>query len=113
MKRCHRCGTEWVSEKRQPGVKEYCANCSAYLHCCRNCRFHDTTRHNECKIPNTDWVGDRNSANFCGEFEFADTALETGGGEKEQDARRALDGLLGNEDGSGRKPSSFDDLFRE
>ena len=26
MKRCHKCGEPWVSEKKQPAVKEYCEN---------------------------------------------------------------------------------------
>jgi hypothetical protein len=50
MRHCHKCGTEWVSDKRVPGVKETCPNCTAYLHCCFNCRFHDRSAHNQCLI---------------------------------------------------------------
>jgi hypothetical protein len=41
-----------------------------YLHCCHNCRFHDPKKHNECHIPNSEFVRDRFAANFCEEFEF-------------------------------------------
>ncbi len=111
MKRCHKCGTEWVSEKRQPGVKEFCAHCSAYLHCCLNCRFYDPALHNECAIPNTEWVGDRRGANFCDEFEFADTSPKSDTPDAKRDkARKALDGLFG---ASTPKPKTLDDLFRK
>ncbi|HPO15455.1 MAG TPA: hypothetical protein PLI09_18580 [Candidatus Hydrogenedentes bacterium] len=100
-----------MSVKRQPGVKEFCAQCSAYLHCCLNCRFHDPSLHNECKIPNTEWVGDRKGANFCDEFEFADTIPGGNASETKKDqARQALDGLFG---GSAPKPKTLDDLFKK
>ncbi len=73
MRTCHACGTPWVSEKKSPGVKEYCEKCSAYLHCCLNCRFYNPAVHNQCDIPTTEWVSDKSGANFCDEFEFRDT----------------------------------------
>jgi len=100
-----------VSVKRQPGVKEFCAKCSAYLHCCLNCRFRDPALHNECAIPNTEWVGDRKGANFCDEFEFADTSPGTGSSDAKQDkARQAFEGLFG---ATAPKPKTLDDLFKK
>lgn len=96
MKRCHQCKTPWISEKKEPAVKEYCEHCSAYLHCCLNCHFYDPTRHNECAIPTTDWVADKAGANFCDEFQFREDAAQDGNGE-EQQARKKL-GLLFGED---------------
>lgn len=108
MKGCHSCGTEWESEAKQPAVKEYCEACTAYLHCCLNCRHYAPSAHNQCYIPTTDWVGDRRGANFCDEFEFADTEdLDRDTMEQEQ-AREALDDFFG---GGEADPSSFDDLF--
>lgn len=113
MKVCHRCKKEWVSEKKQPAVKDSCAHCDAYLHCCLNCRYHDRGLHNECKIPTTDWVGDRAGCNFCDEFDFAETGLETKPSDAEDAARKALHGLFGDAD---EKPMAkgaegFDKLF--
>ena len=110
MKRCHKCKKEWVSEKKQPAVKDYCDGCSAYLHCCLNCRFHDTRLHNECKIPTTDWGGDRAGANFCDEFEFADTEQVRDDREVKQKARDALGGLFGDVEPDKSK-ISLDTLF--
>ena len=95
MKRCHACDTPWVSEKKQPAVKETCEKCDAYLHCCLNCRFYDPAKHNECAIPNTDWVGDKRAACFCDEFEFVDRATQVGSDPERDRARSQLDRLFG------------------
>lgn len=108
MKRCHQCHTPWVSEKKQPGPKDFCEACSAYLHACLNCRFYDPAKHNQCAIPTTDWVGDKAWANFCDEFEFAD-ADEKAANPASDPARSALDALFGE---SGATPKTRDDLDR-
>ncbi|HRK34934.1 MAG TPA: hypothetical protein PLJ47_10105 [Candidatus Hydrogenedentes bacterium] len=96
MRKCHRCGTEWDSIKRVPGVKEFCAKCTAYLHCCLNCRHHNPAYHNQCAIPNTDWVGDKAGANFCDELEFIDSNAAAAGDSKADTAKSALDALFGD-----------------
>ncbi|NUM52623.1 MAG: hypothetical protein HUU46_03165 [Candidatus Hydrogenedentes bacterium] len=96
MRKCHRCGAEWDSIKRVPGVKEFCEKCSAYLHCCLNCKHHNPAYHNQCAIPNTDWVGDKAGANFCDEFEFKDATAPAQSTSATQTARNALDGLFGD-----------------
>lgn len=111
MKRCHKCGAEWRSEKRQPGVKEFCSACTAYLHCCKNCRFHDPNAHNQCRIPTTEWVGDRAGANFCDEFEFADRDEATAEDQEHNRARATLERLLGGDEAPRRRPKTLDDLF--
>ncbi len=111
MRQCHQCGTEWTGEKAVPGPKEYCEVCSAYLHCCLNCRFRKQGRHNECAIPNTDWVGDREGPNFCEHFEFVDAAPTTPL-ENDVEASTAFRALFGDIDPPKNKyPSSFEDLF--
>ncbi|MBW7865680.1 MAG: hypothetical protein GX580_17165 [Candidatus Hydrogenedens sp.] len=115
LPRCHRCGTPWKGARPVPGFKETCPQCDAWLHCCLNCRFHTLSAHNQCAVPNTDWVGDRKGLNFCDDFEFVlRTPKDAGGGEdKAAGVRRSLDALLGQgENADPPKPSSFDDLFR-
>lgn len=114
MKQCHKCRKEWTSVKKQPGVKEVCEGCNAYLHCCMNCRFHDKSKHNECAIPTTEWVGDRQGCNFCDEFEFADAKLETGRHEQKEKAQSAFRGLFdSSDDETDSAPTDFDKLFGE
>ena len=107
MKRCHQCGHPWASGKKQPSPKDFCEQCSAYLHSCLNCRYHEPGRHNECVIPNTDWVGDRAGGNFCDEFEFCD-AIERGEETVGDRGRQTLEGLFGESE----EPSAEDRLRR-
>ncbi|HNR33306.1 MAG TPA: hypothetical protein PKI11_20615 [Candidatus Hydrogenedentes bacterium] len=97
MKRCHKCGWEWPGEKTRPGFSEACPKCRAYLHCCLNCRHHDATRHNECRVPGTDMVADRRGMNYCDAFDFADVTAEGAAPEKQDQARETLAQLFGDD----------------
>ncbi len=107
---CHKCGMPWPGGKSQPGFKEICDGCGAYLHCCKNCRHHLPSAHNQCYIPNTEWVGDRIGLNFCEEFEFSTTQEKR---ENSSTTKNAWDGLFSeNAPPDEEKPGSFDDLFK-
>lgn len=110
MNRCHRCQTQWVSEAKRPGFKEACESCSAYLHCCMNCRHHSPSLHNQCAIPTTDFVGDRQGANFCEDFEFKDHDPATAKDNESKQVRGKLDDLFGGETG---EPSESLDRFKD
>jgi len=111
MKVCHRCGTPWESSTPTPGVKETCEQCSAYLHCCLNCKFYDTSKPYDCYIPNIDPVTDKAAANFCDEFTFADQSEKEGATDKNQRSRDAFNELFDEEPDEDNGPKSFDDLF--
>jgi hypothetical protein len=99
MPACHRCGTEWVpGDKRSPGFKETCTACDHYLHCCKNCRLYDPKMNNQCQSGTTERVVDKESMNFCDEFEFANPAQSDESTAQKDDARNALDALFGDED---------------
>lgn len=121
---CFNCQHPWESSLRQPAVKETCPRCDAYLHCCRNCRFHRKGYPNECYIPDTEKVADKRRANFCDEFEFRDAEAEAA---RRSKGENALATLFGEEpesagatgegafkewlSGSDKKRQDFDDLF--
>ncbi len=111
MRYCHHCSAAWESEKKIPGVKECCEQCCAYLHCCKNCRFHDPYAPNQCRIPNTESVADRSGANFCDSFEFSEKNGNKGKRPQAQvqDAFAKLFGEDTSEESG--KPTSLDDLF--
>ena len=112
MNTCFKCGAKWVSEARRPAFKEICESCTAYLHCCKNCRFHDWSAHNECRVGTTEWVADRVRANYCEEFEFIDEEARMKSTDDSGQAREKLDGLFGGALGeSETPPSDFDKLF--
>jgi hypothetical protein len=66
---CYACGHELQLIGR-PGRSDLCPSCSASIHCCRNCRYHNPGAHNQCREPQAEWVRDREGANFCDYFEM-------------------------------------------
>lgn len=66
---CYHCGTEWRGDPKV-GREEYCPKCSTPIHCCRNCRFWDRDKHNQCAEPAADWVRDKEAPNFCEYWEW-------------------------------------------
>lgn len=45
-----------------------CPLCGIDLHVCKNCRFYSPGKPNDCSVPGTEFVCDREAANFCEEF---------------------------------------------
>lgn len=94
MKACWKCGNAW-KELGQPGVRDYCEKCDTYWHSCKNCKYHDPNAHNQCKIPGTEMVADRERANHCDEFELADRQAGVREALKQPNK---LNALLGDDD---------------
>jgi hypothetical protein len=79
---CFHCGYKFP-EDHIPGREDLCPKCSSAVHCCLNCEFYDETAHNKCREPASEWVADREGANFCSFFK-----LRKGTGEKGADKKR-------------------------
>lgn len=50
------------------GFRAVCPHCGIDLHTCTNCRYYAPGKPNDCAVPGTDFVRDREAANFCEEF---------------------------------------------
>jgi hypothetical protein len=87
--RCHGCGA--VAEVERVGVRDVCAHCTAYLHCCRNCAFYERGQHNDCREPNAERVADNEAGNFC---EYFRATAERAAGATARDERARLDALF-------------------
>jgi hypothetical protein len=72
MKACTRCGTLWTGYGGEPRAREVCEGCGAYLHTCVNCHRFDRHHTNSCTLPDTAFVGSRDSLNYCEEFRMLD-----------------------------------------
>lgn len=72
---------------------EICPGCRSDLHCCRNCAFYDKTVHNQCRETQAEWVVNKDRANFCDYFVFADRAAAAPVDSSEE-ARKKLDDLF-------------------
>ena len=88
---CYRCGHE-IEADHKIGREELCANCSAYVHCCLNCRFYDPLAHWQCKETEIEWVEDKTFGNFCDYFKPSDTIHKPDN--KRNEARKKLDDLF-------------------
>lgn len=71
MKICHACKKE-ISGELKVGRKDACPSCSADLRCCLNCQFHDPTVSKQCRETVAELVREKEKANFCDYFTFAD-----------------------------------------
>ena len=72
MKSCHHCGRE-VHVPAKVARTEGCPYCHSDLKVCLNCVLHDPGANNQCREPQTEWVTDKDKANFCEFFEFRQT----------------------------------------
>lgn len=92
---CHSCGFEnELVTGRKVQRRDECERCGADLHCCRNCRFYDPARHNECSEPQAERVVDKERANFCDYFEPGSGGAGSGGGASGDAARKSFDDLF-------------------
>jgi hypothetical protein len=91
---CSKCG-EVIESTDRIGIRETCPRCDADLHCCRNCRFYDPGKHNQCAETQAEWVADKEAANYCDYFQPNPILLAKGAApSKADDAKRKFDSLF-------------------
>lgn len=73
--------------------KNTCPHCDGDLHACVQCRFHDPSRHNQCREPQSAMVRDRKKPNLCDYFEFGGKDAASSISESEK-ARKKLEELF-------------------
>lgn len=107
---CWKCG----QEKEDPPMgrlpfRATCEACSAYLHCCRNCIYYQPGLPNDCRVPGTEYIADREAGNLCEEFKLLGK-----GPTAQKDLSDVSKQLFGEEveDSTDKDPKRrFDDLF--
>ena len=91
MPHCVFCHNEVVFEVKI-GRRDECPFCHRDIHACLQCRHYDRASHNQCREPQSEWVADKEAANFCGYFEFGrDVGDET---RQQEKAKKDLDALF-------------------
>jgi hypothetical protein len=88
MPYCAKCEKQ-LPEEIKVFRQTLCPECSAYLHSCVQCAFHDKNAHNECLEPQAEFVSNREKSNFCEFFQLAGTSGSAGGGAGGRPAGRA------------------------
>jgi hypothetical protein len=93
MRACFQCGQEIAADQVVLREDE-CPHCSSDLHCCRNCRFYDPGVSNQCRETQADWITEKDKANFCEFFVFADTTGPRHAARGETSARERFNKLF-------------------
>jgi len=65
---CPQCKSPQEYDGQRVSFRATCSVCSSDLHVCVNCKYHNPPKPNECDIPNTEPISDREKYNFCEEF---------------------------------------------
>ena len=88
---CWKCGAEL--QAADYGRETFCLRCGKPTRVCRNCRWFDTGRANQCQEPMAEAVMDKQRANFCDYFEATMLAANAQADASES-LRRAADDLF-------------------
>lgn len=68
--KCWYCQSDLESSpKEKISFRSSCDKCGSWQHCCKNCKNYKPGLPNDCAIPGTDFVADREKNNFCEEFQ--------------------------------------------
>lgn len=104
--RCWKCKTELETPPlNKLPFRAICDKCQSWLHCCKNCLHYRPGLPNDCAIPNTEWIADREKGNFCEEFSLlGEIPL------KKEKSNPLLERLFGEKP---EKKKNFDDLFHD
>ncbi len=65
---CWHCSKSIGDPSVKIGFKASCIHCNSDLHVCKNCRYYVIGKPNDCIVPSTEPIRDREAANFCEEF---------------------------------------------
>ncbi len=65
---CWKCGEEMPDFGGHIPFKATCERCHTWLHSCLNCRTTVLVKPNDCLIPGTELIADREKFNLCEEF---------------------------------------------
>lgn len=61
-----------------------CPHCGIDLHTCTNCRYYAPGKPNDCAVPGTDPIRDREAANLCDEFKVKTDSSKPPDGDKKK-----------------------------
>lgn len=107
--KCWKCNTDLPDPPLgKLSFRALCDHCLAWLHSCKNCKNYQPGLPNNCRIPGTEFISDRESSNFCEEFDLLGqgTTAKTNLQSIEQQ-------LFGNDENTSRPPKNFDSLFHD
>ena len=103
---CWKCGAEVDLIDGKVPFRAVCEKCGFSTHACVNCQNYKRGLPNDCRIPGTDFVADREAGNFCEEF-----VPLTGKPDQGADVNDVAAQLFGDDVEDDLKSPSIDSLF--
>ncbi len=94
---CWKCGEPVnLQPGARIGARDACSRCDSDLHSCRNCRFYDPSKNNQCAEAQAEWVRDKEAANYCDYFQLASRGAQASSGSDptQGDVRKKFDSLF-------------------
>lgn len=79
---CWKCAKSLAEMKDKISFRAVCPYCGIDLHTCTNCRYYAPGKPNDCIVPGTEFVRDREAANFCEDFKIKLTPPNNGSEKK-------------------------------
>lgn len=111
---CWHCGRELHLPDGKVFFRTLCDACGRWQHACANCKYYKRGQPNDCLVPGTDPISDRETANFCDEFfSVGVQKLKRGANTSDVEQRLFGGGESPEESDANRPPSQFDDLFKD
>ncbi|MBN1574023.1 MAG: hypothetical protein JW984_12575 [Deltaproteobacteria bacterium] len=92
MKFCHQCKEPIISD--YISVRDTCPACGMDLRICYNCIFYDSGSYNQCKEPQSEFVGNKGGNNFCDYFRFKLEKRDGNSGGEVEHAKAKLEELF-------------------
>lgn len=91
MNECWKCGKAVCETPAKIGFRAVCPHCGIDLHVCKNCRYYSPGKPNDCAVPGTEYIRDREANNFCEEFKIR---LEQGGPRPTEKEKKKFNSLF-------------------
>ena len=65
---CNKCKKLAVEPGLKISFRAECPHCAADLHTCSHCRYYSPGKPNDCLVPGTEFIRDREANNFCEDY---------------------------------------------
>lgn len=79
--KCWKCHKTVSEEPIKISFHAVCPHCGIDLHTCTNCRYYAPGKPNDCAVPGTEYIRDRERNNFCEDYKIK---LDEPAAQKEQ-----------------------------
>ena len=90
---CFKCGSSIeIPLGSKVGFRAECEKCRASLHCCAACKYYKPGMKNDCMVPDTEFVSDKEAMNLCEEFSYL--GKKTNHTLSKEDAKKKFDDLF-------------------